>query len=94
MKRVRQLKQFWGGLDPRRRMLVWALAIGLFAGWSEIGAPLDSGLWSLRNRFVTRPASGQIVVVAVDDKSIAELGQWPWPRTSHAELLKRLWPDS
>ncbi len=90
MERVRQLREFWAGLDPRRRMLVWALAIGLFAGWSDIGAPLDSGLWSLRNRFVNREASGQIVVVAVDDKSIAEIGQWPWPRSAHARLLNRL----
>src|SRR6476646_2867456 len=90
MERVRQLKEFWAGLDPRRRMLVWALAIGLFAGWSEIGAPLDSGLWSLRNRYFTRPASRQVVVVAVDDKSIAEVGQWPWPRGVHAKLLDRL----
>ena len=90
MERVRQIKEFWAGLDPRRRMLVWALAIGLFEGWSDIGAPLDSGLWSVRNSFVTRPASGQIVIVAVDDKSIAEVGQWPWPRASHAQLLDRL----
>lgn len=90
MERVRQLKEFWAGLDPRRRMLVWALAIGLFAGWSDIGGPLDSGLWSLRNRFFSRPASGQIVVVAIDDKSIAQVGQWPWPRDKHAQLLDRL----
>ncbi|CAM3032750.1 hypothetical protein SPAN111604_00350 [Sphingomonas antarctica] len=90
MERARKLRELWAGLDPRRRMLIWALAIGLFAGWSEIGAPLDSGLWSLRNRYFNRPASGQIVVVAVDDKSIAEIGQWPWPRTVHAKLVDRL----
>lgn len=90
MERVRQLREYWAGLDPRRRMLVWALAIGLFAGWSDIGAPLDSGLWSLRNRFFSRQASGQIVVVAIDDKSIAQIGQWPWPRDKHAALLDRL----
>jgi EAL domain-containing protein (putative c-di-GMP-specific phosphodiesterase class I)/CHASE2 domain-containing sensor protein len=90
MERVRHLREYWAGLDPRRRMLVWALAIGLFAGWSEIGAPLDSALWSFRNKQFNRPASGQIVVVAVDDKSIAEIGQWPWPRSTHAQLLDRL----
>lgn len=90
MERVRQLKEIWGGLDPRRRMLVWALAIGLFAGWSDIGAPLDSGLWSVRNRLMKREASGEIVVVAVDDKSIAEVGQWPWPRAVYGKLVDKL----
>lgn len=90
MERVRHFADFWRGLDPRRKMLAWALAIGLFAGWSDIGVPLDNGLWALRNRVATRPASGEIVVVGVDDKSIAEIGQWPWRRSVHAQLLDRI----
>ena len=37
-----------------------------------------------------RPAPQDIVVVAVDDRSIAEIGLWPWPRRVHAALLERL----
>ena len=29
-------------------------------------------------------------IVDIDDKSLAELGQWPWPRTRLAELVYRL----
>src|SRR3989344_2136936 len=32
----------------------------------------------------------QIVIVAIDDASIAKLGQWPWPRGTYADLIKRL----
>ncbi|UMZ74959.1 CHASE2 domain-containing protein [Natranaerofaba carboxydovora] len=32
----------------------------------------------------------RIVIVGIDDPSLEELGQWPWPRDYHAELLERL----
>lgn len=31
-----------------------------------------------------------IVIVAVDEKSLKELHQWPWPRSLHAALVKKL----
>ncbi|MDO4799550.1 MAG: adenylate/guanylate cyclase domain-containing protein, partial [Bacillota bacterium] len=31
-----------------------------------------------------------IVVIAIDDASLNALGQWPWPRDYHAELIERL----
>jgi adenylate cyclase len=37
------------------------------------------------------PALGQgVTVVDIDEKSIAEIGQWPWPRTDIATLTRRL----
>ncbi|MCW8891663.1 MAG: EAL domain-containing protein [Sedimenticola sp.] len=32
----------------------------------------------------------QISIVAIDEKSLSELGRWPWSRTRHAELLDKL----
>ncbi len=37
-----------------------------------------------------RPVSDNIVIIAVDDDSLNRLGHWPWPRSLHARLLKRL----
>lgn len=34
--------------------------------------------------------SDELVVVAIDDKSLQELGRWPWSRRFHAEILNRL----
>ncbi len=40
---------------------------------------------------VQSPAmSDQLVIVTVDDASIAELGRWPWSRARHAQLVDRL----
>ena len=43
-----------------------------------------------RMRLLERPASGGVVVVAIDGKSLQEIGYWPWPRAFHAQLLDRL----
>jgi adenylate cyclase len=36
------------------------------------------------------PTSGQIVIVGIDEKSLQELGQWPWPRILMAKLIETL----
>jgi CHASE2 domain-containing sensor protein len=36
------------------------------------------------------PPSGDIVIVAIDEKSLAAIGRWPWRRTFHAGLLRRI----
>jgi adenylate cyclase len=38
--------------------------------------------------YVTRPPplTGAVVIAAIDEKSIAELGHWPWPRSVEARL--------
>ncbi len=34
-----------------------------------------------------QPAHSDITLVTIDDKSLAAIGQWPWPRSAHAVLL-------
>lgn len=34
--------------------------------------------------------SPEILIVAIDESSLAALGKWPWPRETHARLLNRL----
>ena len=42
-------------------------------------------------RMVPRDVSqSPVVLVGIDDKSIATLGRWPWPRTLHAGLIERI----
>ena len=41
-----------------------------------------------------QPPSHEIVIVAIDDKSIAAVGRWPWRRALHAELLRRIAADN
>lgn len=59
---------------------------------------LFTGLVSgLENRFYDRASvmtgrepSDQVVVLAIDDQSISNIGRWPWPRDVHAKVIERL----
>ncbi|MBU2054053.1 MAG: CHASE2 domain-containing protein, partial [Proteobacteria bacterium] len=47
-------------------------------------------LKALDLRMVSRgviPAGGETVIVTIDEKSLSELGRWPWPRTTIAKLV-------
>jgi len=48
---------------------------------------LQDALLRLQPRDVS---ASDVVVVAIDDKSVAALGRWPWPRQWHARLIDQL----
>jgi CHASE2 domain-containing sensor protein/signal transduction histidine kinase len=54
---------------------------------------LDNTLYDLSLKFIRRQPSTQIVIVAVDEPSLAEVGEWPWPRHVSAELISRIGKD-
>ena len=69
-------------------LLVLALTLGLtFTGATSRA---DDALYDLVVEWRAPPASDRILVVAIDDASLAALGQWPWPRTTHARALETL----
>lgn len=37
-----------------------------------------------------RPFDDRILVITIDQKSLAEIGRWPWPRRLHAQLVDHL----
>lgn len=80
----------WLQSHPRHKILFWTTLIGLIFGAIEFGQPVESALQTTRNAIRSQPASGNVVVVTIDDRSIAELGQWPWPRSHHAALVRNL----
>jgi CHASE2 domain-containing sensor protein/signal transduction histidine kinase len=80
----------WG--HPVHRQ--WLVLLGLLS-FAAVGLAYSDWLWradgALYDSLIPgRPAPTDIVIVAVDDKSVAQLGRWPWPRTLHAELLRKL----
>ncbi len=53
--------------------------------------PLRRELYDLSQQLMPRPVESDLpVVVAIDERSIAEIGQWPWPRTVVADLIDRM----
>ena len=75
-------------------LLIAAVAFGLTLAFSNLSffsfieiKGLDL-LFTLRGPLTT---PNQIVIVAIDEPSIAEIkNQWPWPRSLHAKLIEQL----
>lgn len=74
----------------RLRAVAVIAAIMTVLGLIGFAEPLDQGMRMVRNAVARKAPSGDIVVIAVDDKSLSELGRWPWPRTHYATLIKML----
>ncbi len=90
---------FWGNLERRVRtewLLVTAALVVLTLAMVFFSTPL--GLTRLDHAFYDKmlAATAQaaddhdIVIVAIDDDSIDQIGYWPWRRALHANLLDRL----
>ncbi len=37
-----------------------------------------------------RKPQAPVMVLAIDEKSLKEVGQWPWPRSTHAQIIRKL----
>ncbi|MCU7919865.1 MAG: CHASE2 domain-containing protein [Candidatus Thiodiazotropha sp. (ex Epidulcina cf. delphinae)] len=78
------------GLSERTRSaLILLLFTSLLAasGWLW---RWDLLLYDLQMGIMARPPAEDIVIVAVDEKSLKALGRWPWSRQVHAKLVNRL----
>jgi len=51
---------------------------------------IDRALQDSARAALASPPSQDIVIVAIDEKSLAAIGRWPWRRSLHAELLSRI----
>ena len=51
---------------------------------------LQNALTDLRFGWLSRPATGNVVLAAIDSSSIEKIGVWPWSRRIYAELIDKL----
>ena len=75
---------------PRWRLLGWTAALGFLFGLIGFGEIAEDWLRVARNSTHTHQASGQIVLVEIDNKSLQQVSRWPWSRLKHAELTNAL----
>jgi serine/threonine-protein kinase len=68
--------------------VVAAIVFGAFyLNWGPLQT-MELKLYDLRAGLRTgKPTTNDIVIVAVDDPSIQQIGRWPWPRSYMGELL-------
>jgi EAL domain-containing protein (putative c-di-GMP-specific phosphodiesterase class I)/CHASE2 domain-containing sensor protein len=86
MRWLRQKDHERRGMRPAR-LLAWAIVLGFLFGLVGAGEYPEDRLRVVRNHINERPVSGDIVIVGVDEKSVREIGRWPWPRSRTAQLV-------
>jgi adenylate cyclase len=95
---VRILRWFWGSRGRRQSVIVGAYGLAaLFfcLTFAAINLPVlerfQMLVFDAYQRLQPRPESqAPILLVDIDEASILELGQWPWPRSALAEIVDRL----
>jgi CHASE2 domain-containing sensor protein/signal transduction histidine kinase len=82
--------------STRRRLARWLIVAALtglaLAGLtaSPLTTRLDDILYDRLVRASARPVDPSILIVGVDERSLRELGAWPWSRARHAQMIDRL----
>jgi diguanylate cyclase (GGDEF)-like protein/PAS domain S-box-containing protein len=67
--------------------VICALAAILLTG---LPGAFKNALVDLRFKAFPRQSGGNVVVVAIDSRSMDAIGVWPWPRRIHADLIETL----
>ena len=86
-----------GSASLRAQRIVAGLVLALAACLQAAGVialplveHLDRWIYDSRVRLTQPPHDERIVIVDIDEKSLAQVGRWPWPRASVAALVERL----
>ncbi|MDR0881196.1 MAG: CHASE2 domain-containing protein [Candidatus Adiutrix sp.] len=85
-----------GFLRSRAGTAVLALIFALLGGWLAVAAPPffngpEMAVFDFyQSKVQIPPLPEKIVVVLAQERSLREVGAWPWPRRLHAQLLGRL----
>ncbi len=70
-------------------LLAVAFLVFAILSYANVGENMDNmaqdWLYQGKGRVDSR-----IVIIAADEPSLEKLGRWPWPRSTHAELLEKL----
>ena len=85
---------------PRARVYLIAAAVIVLVLAVYLAAPdflqaVELRLYDLHFTLRGTRAQGteQVVIAAIDEKSLAALGRWPWPRSLMADLIRKLSAD-
>ena len=80
----------------RRLFLEWCAIVALTAALvtamvlTRATARIDNAAYDVLVGLRAPPPSDRILIVAIDDPSLAALGSWPWPRSLHARTIDRI----
>ncbi|MGH9460769.1 MAG: CHASE2 domain-containing protein, partial [Vicinamibacteria bacterium] len=69
---------------------VAASAIAVSLLYFEVFRPIESQLYDQNfHLFWTGQDTSEIVIIGIDPTSLESIGNWPWPRMFHAEVIRK-----
>jgi CHASE2 domain-containing sensor protein/signal transduction histidine kinase len=83
-------------LNQRRLALEWfvlligGVALAWFVARGEVTRRLDYSMLDFATSLARREPAQDIAIVAIDERSLAMVGEWPWRRSTHAKLIDNL----
>ncbi|MDP2681554.1 MAG: adenylate/guanylate cyclase domain-containing protein [Deltaproteobacteria bacterium] len=77
---------FWGILASSLSLIIYVAKPSFIEG---VDRTAGDARFKARGEAAT---ADEVIIVAIDEKSVNELGRWPWPRTTMARLIDNLAP--
>lgn len=86
------MKSFFINKWTHLTFLIVFLGLATLYSFSETGArqKVQNIIFDQYNRLKPREKTNQVIIVDLDEDSLRELGQWPWPRNVVAKLVSNL----
>jgi CHASE2 domain-containing sensor protein/signal transduction histidine kinase len=82
--RVPSLRLQWWGITASLSVLVTAMT------FDRTLLRLDNLIYDQLLRLNASAVDDRILLVAIDEDSLSQLGRWPWSRSTHAQIIDRL----
>lgn len=93
LSRLRAPRLHRGHLGLRREWWIFSALLLAACWWLAGPQQLERSnllVQDLSAQLQQRPASPEVVVIAIDERSIEAIGRWPWRRAIHAQLVRQL----
>ncbi len=81
-------RRWVAGLSLSLALLLWAASAFFSGGWlAQLEERSGDLVWRLT---ADRKDERRLIVVDVDERSLRDVGPWPWPRATQAKLIERI----
>jgi len=69
------------------------LALTVVIHLTQLFSRIDNLIFDYGQKITTTAAPDDVIIIAIDQASLSQIGRWPWSREVHANLLQRLKPE-